>query len=122
MIEFTLLGQIPSGKNAIKITRTGHRYPSKRFSNWRAMVAFMVPSVKEPIDCKGDLSITVIYYKGDLRRRDVPGMLDALFHLFEYRRLVIDDKHFVNVTWVDGGLDRARPRCEIQIQERNELG
>lgn len=121
MIEFNLLGQIPSGKNAIKITRAGHRYPSKRFSKWRELVRFMVPEVPQPLDKQHELSITIIYYAGNLIRRDVPGMIDALFHLFEYCGLVEDDARFKNVTWVDGGLDRARPRCEIQIQERKNV-
>ncbi len=35
MLTLTLTGQCPSGKNAIVITRTGLRFPKKRFVDWR---------------------------------------------------------------------------------------
>jgi hypothetical protein len=34
-VTFTLTGQIPSGKNAVVVTRTGMRFPAKRFKLWR---------------------------------------------------------------------------------------
>lgn len=114
MTEFILRGQCPSGKNAVMITRSGHRYPGKRFVAWRESAKFMVPKLQigplaEP------LMITIRYYPGDLRRRDAPGMLDALFHLFEYTGLVADDKFFQEIDWKQMGLDRGNPRCEIII-------
>ena len=119
MIKFTLLGQLPSGKNAVKITRTGHRYPGKRFALWRENAQFMVPKQTLPYD--EPLRITVEYYHGDLRRRDVPGMLDAILHLLEHGKFLTDDKHIVECMWTHRGLDRGLPRAEIKIETLAEL-
>jgi hypothetical protein len=42
-IQIILYGQLPSGKNAIKITRTGKRYPDQRFVLWRANAMAQLP-------------------------------------------------------------------------------
>lgn len=59
--------------------------------------------------------LEVKYWKGDERRRDVSGMLDALFHCFEKAGIVADDKLFVNVDWELMGLDRENPRVDVTI-------
>jgi len=118
--SFTLLGQMQSGKNRVLITRTGHRYPPKRFAVWRD---------EKVNDClrhlKGDYSpfysyrepilLTVQYWPGDLKRRDVPGMLDAMCHILERAQVVSDDAQIKAVDWQEMDLDRKNPRVLITL-------
>lgn len=110
---FTLWGQIPSGKNAVLITRTGHRYPAKRFVKWRTEAMRQLPPVAGPF--LGPLHLIVDYVKGDLRRRDLPGMTDAILHLIEKAGYVLDDAQVVQQTWTPFPIDRKHPRCTITL-------
>lgn len=58
----------------------------------------------------------VAYYPGDLRRRDVPGMIDALFHCLEHGGFVKDDSLIKDVTWQTFPVDRANPRVNIVLE------
>lgn len=116
---FTLWGTLPGGKNQMGITRKGKRYPKKRFAEWREASLKQCPPVAGPFT--GYLHLIVDYVKGDLRRRDMPGMLDALCHLFEKAGYLLDDKQIVQQTWTPFPLDRKRPRCTVTLSpiERN---
>lgn len=87
-------GQCPSGKNSVIVTRTGLRFPSKRFSAWRAQG---LTQIKQQLKGVKDLPITtpvdveVEYAAADKRRRDVPGIVDAIWHLLEKAGVVSDD-------------------------------
>lgn len=123
----TIPNQIPSGKNAITITRTGKRFPNKRFIEWREVSIKFVNVRQIPIDYP--VSIIVNYWTGDKRRRDVPGMIDALWHLLEVKRdrdgsikkdgFIEDDKFLAGENCIllfqNKGLDRQNPRVEIKI-------
>lgn len=110
---FTLWGTLPGGKNHVGITRTGHRYPNKRFVAWRAEALKQCPPVAGPF--VGPLHLIVDYVKGDLRRRDMDGMLGALFHLFGKAGYFVDDSQIVQQTWTPFPLDRKRPRCTVTL-------
>lgn len=100
MIEFHLPGQLPSGKNAVQVTRAGRRYPGDRFKNWRDQMFLMMAAQRVPVSLLDKpLSMTVDYTAGDKRRRDVPGMLDAILHLIEKWGLVADDRWIEDVCW-----------------------
>lgn len=109
----TLWGQIRGGKNNICITRTGHRYPNKKFEQWRAEMLRQCPPVAGPFT--GPLHLIVDYVKGDRLRRDLPAMLDALLHLFGKAGYFVDDSQVVQVTWTPFPLDRKRPRCTVTL-------
>jgi Holliday junction resolvase RusA-like endonuclease len=125
-VWLVLPGQCPSGKNAVQITRTGHRYPTKRFTTWREA---SLSAIKEQVEqVKANVghpmerhlhgppySLHVSYWPGDLRRRDVPGMLDAVFHVLERARLVEDDAHITHVQWTTEAVDRTTPRVELRL-------
>lgn len=103
-MKFVITGQCPSGKNSVIVTRTGKRFPSKRFKEWRekAMKELLSQCIPdEPIS--RPVSVTVEYWASDNRRRDVPGILDALWHLLEKVKIVADDAYL-------GGRD-----CEVKF-------
>jgi len=128
-----LKGQIPSGKNAIQLravkTKTGKnfimKYPNKRFIAWRkeAMEQLMpqLKGIEEtlPIDCS--CNVVIDYTSADLRRRDAPGMIDALWHLLEQLGVVTDDKHLgghgKQVLFRNHGKDKDNAGVEILIEK-----
>jgi Holliday junction resolvase RusA-like endonuclease len=121
-IEFTVYGIIKGGKNHVNITRTGQRYPNKAWAQWRNnVVCDLRQTMAEAsgscvyFDCP--CRMRVFYWAGDKRRRDVPAMIDALFHCFEHAGLVKDDALIRQVEWFYYGYDKNKPRCEIAITE-----
>ena len=61
--------------------------------------------------------VLVQYWASDRRRRDVPGLADALCHILERAAIVVDDSLLVNWTWEYMGLDREHPRAKITITD-----
>jgi Holliday junction resolvase RusA-like endonuclease len=122
VIEFTIYG-IPAGsKNNMGITRTGHHYPKKRFATWRDnVVRDLKLTMQESVDAcvyfDVPCLIRVFYWAGDKRRRDVPAMLDGIFHCFERAGLVSDDSLIREVQWYHYGYDKKNPRMEIKLVE-----
>ena len=115
MNQIVLLGQPPSGKNSIKTTRTGHRYPSKRFALWRDQAVIHVKiQWRSPIITK-PCAIKINYWPGDLRRRDVPGICDAIFHVLERAGVTADDTFFQDVHFITKPIDRKNPRVTMEI-------
>lgn len=122
MVTLTLTGQMPSGKNAVNITRSGRHYPNQRFVVWREKAGWEVkiqlrgqalfpPTARVLMECW--------YYPGDLRRRDVPGIEDALLHLFGkgQMQLVNDDSQITDQNFHTMELDRVNPRIKIQLSQ-----
>lgn len=119
-MTFTLTGQIPSGKNAVIVTRTGMRFPAKRFKLWREQaleqLAPQLPVKLRPIDTT--VTLECEYTPGDRRTRDVPGMLDALLHLIVKAGLLVDDGLVWGVTWRRTEMDRNNPSVTFTITEQ----
>lgn len=63
----------------------------------------------------GPMHLIVDYVPGDLRKRDVPGMLDALLHVLERGGYVVDDAQIRQVTWTPFPIDRQHPRCTVTL-------
>lgn len=117
-IKFVLKGQPPSGKNAVVVTRSGMRFPAKRFKIWREdafkQLDAQVPNLKIPEDwC---VLVRVIYTPGDRRRRDVPGMVDALWHLIEKYGLVDDDARLTNLIWTTCQVNKENAGVDVSIE------
>lgn len=114
--SFKITGQIPSGKNAVVITRTGKRFPQARFVKWRTAALkelnWKGPPISKPV------YVFVYYFAGDKRRRDVPGMIDALWHLLEKAGVVSDDKYLGGLgkcTQFHQDYDKENPRVYIRL-------
>lgn len=118
-IQFSFHGKIMGGKNSVLITRTGHRYPNKTWAEWRdrAVSFFRNPLIK----CiEGPAKITVQYWNGDKRRRDIPAMVDSIYHCLEKSDIVKDDSLFKELHWLPMGYDKKDPRVIITIEELND--
>lgn len=120
--EFKIHSQLLGGKNHVMVTRTGHRYPNPKFAKWRDQVVHdlkltMAESKDSCVYFDVPCLLRVYYWAGDKRRRDVPAMLDGLFHCFERAGLVKDDCLFKQIEWFHYGYDKDNPRAEIKIEE-----
>lgn len=112
---FSLTGQMPSGKNSVVVRRDGKRFPSRRFSLWRDAALAEVARHKVPLrPIEGPCHVTVWYTRGDDRRRDVPGMMDALCHLMERADIVRDDSLLVSWEWVP--IEGDEPSVWVKIE------
>lgn len=88
-------GIIYGGKNNLVVTRTGHRYPNATWEKWRDSKIY---EVKQQLRKHPDFEtidypcgVEIHYTKGDNRRRDLPAILDSLWHLMEKCNVVTDD-------------------------------
>lgn len=133
VLRAVLEGQMPSGKGQIRTQILGgrlHRFPQKRFTDWRGAAWAQLdrqrgawPTLRTPA------LVTVRYFKGDLLRRDTPGIMDALCHLLEWCPVhgkkkaprcpfpfVADDSLLEAWSWGRPILDRENPRLELTIK------
>lgn len=118
--QLALTGQLPSGKNQVQLLfRNGKvmKYPNKTFTNWRAAAMaqitpefFCAPNIAQPV------SLTIDYWPGDKRTRDVSGQLDALFHLLVYAKVLKDDGLIWNVTWRRHEVNGQFPKVVMEIE------
>ena len=101
----TIPGQIMGGKNNMLVTRTGRHFPKRSWAQWRDRVVIVVrgqlPADWTPISKPCIMSLT--YVPGDRRRRDMPAIVDSIFHCLERAGVVADD----SLLWVNQSV-----RCE----------
>lgn len=112
----TITGQIRGGKNSVQTTKTGRRYPNKVWAKWRdnavREVVAQIPKGWEPIS--EHTNVRMEYFAGDKRRRDMPAIIDACFHVLEKAGFTEDDTHL----WVaesSRAYDKENPRLIITI-------
>lgn len=118
-MTIVLCGQLKSGKNAVQTTRTGQHYPLPAFKAWRDDMALQVKAQvihkhKTPIALPVHLKVD--YWAGDKRTRDVSGMLDALFHLLVYCKVIADDGLIRDVTWRWNGVNKQFPKVCLELR------
>lgn len=116
-LDLLLKAQCPSGKNAIKITRQGFHYPSPRFKKWRQDMTLQILGqlgVIQPIDFP--VKATIRYTPGDKIRRDATGIMDALWHVFEWAKIITDDALIQQVDYQQMPLDRDNPNAKITLE------
>ena len=119
MTLYTITGQIRGGKNNLTVTRTGHRFPNAKWAKWRDVAVKEIVAQRqgraqftEPVNVRLD------YYAEDRRRRDMPAIVDAIFHVLEKAGVVKDDT-LLWITESSRNYDKANPRAEITILDEN---
>jgi len=83
------------GKNNFGITKNGIHYPKKNFKIFREK---FITEIKKQLSNKTDfktinipVKLTLWYKPLDKRMRDATAILDAVFHIFEYCRIIEND-------------------------------
>jgi len=125
ILTFWLQGQCLSGKNNMRVDpRTGRHYPQARWATWRDEAVRQVRTYLHGLP-KADrdmLPLTVpcqcslTYYHADRRRRDLPGLRDALYHVFERAGVVKDDSLFVAEEGDTGTIRPSEPCVQVRIE------
>ena len=103
-----------------------HKYPNKTFANWRASAYTQIleqswgsgahEAVHRSTIFIVPVRLTVEYWPGDERTRDVSGQLDALFHLLVYAKVLKDDGLVHDVIWKRQGLNRKCPKVVMTVE------
>jgi Holliday junction resolvase RusA-like endonuclease len=121
-VVFEFAGKCKSGKNAVQITRQGRRYPNESFVKWRHHYGAQLGrqwGLKPPIT--EELKAVIRYTPGDRIRRDAPGIIDALFHLFEHFNIVADDAQFKAIDYAQQALNKTAPNVSVRIEPLKRL-
>lgn len=136
ILRAVLAGQHPSGKNQIQMRPMRgwiQKYPKASFEAWRGTGYAQLDRQRGTWETlRTPAKVTVLYTPGDLLRRDVPGMIDALCHLLEFcpihRKVkkkdhlrcslpfVADDVLLAHWDWTTMPLDRENPRIEMRVE------
>jgi len=115
VLELKFTGQVHGGKNNYIVLRNGMHVPSKVFKQWRyaaiSQVVLQKPYQFKPLEDRS-LLWTIEYTPSDRRRRDLPAILDCLFHVVLYPGLfvLIYARHIDNLNRPQGlvfGIDKV---------------
>ena len=100
------------------VTRAGRHFPRATFRRWRdgavAQVSAQVAR-HDGLPICAPCHAMIAYHPGDRRRRDVPAILDALWHVLERAGVVADDALLTRVTFETRPVCKARPRVSIAL-------
>lgn len=126
---FILEGQVRGGKNHMQINfRTGTHYPTPEFAAWRNRACAEIMAQKKYYPLKfplyQELACDIDYTPSDNRRRDIPAILDAIFHVLERSGIVADDALIKHLTFRTRQKDSQKPRAIIVLEpcERYQWG
>src|SRR3990167_5131737 len=118
---FKIHGQIKGGKNNICITRTGHRYSNPKWAAWRDDVVSelndLICATDIGIQFDKPVSMRVVYTSADLKRRDLPAILDSIFHCMEKAGLITDDFLVKDLVWESRPKDKENAGAKIFLEE-----
>ena len=90
-MNFKIFGQIRGGKNNMIVTRSGLHLPKPDWEKWRnETVGVLLRQKKSPI-IETETRAHISYTPADNRRRDVPAILDSIWHCPEKARIIKDD-------------------------------
>jgi len=117
-IRIIIQGQVRGGKNNMIVTRKGLHFPRPEWKRWRDDAVMQVQRmfrVDEPVFTE-PCSARILYVAGDRRRRDMPAVMDAIWHVLERARIVADDSLIQHISeWVME-YDKQNPRFEIELK------
>ena len=120
VLTLHLMGQVRGGKNNMCITRAGIHYPNPKFVIWRndmfSQIKTQFPLGIATINSRL-LKWTFTYTPEDNRRRDIPAILDAVFHVMERAFLVKDDCLIKNLSFVELPADKESAGILIKAYE-----
>ena len=119
-MKFEIRGQIRGGKNNMIVLRNGMHIPKPEWARWRDEVVSSMLKQKAPhqprFPIEERVSLRIDYIPGDLRRRDVPAILDSIFHCLERAGIVKDDSQIKDLVFSTGEKSKY-PSTVIEITE-----
>jgi len=116
-MKIVIKGQVRGGKNNIIVCRNGMRVPSAKFKAWVGSATGQILSQVTERFGDTELKVCIRYFAGDKRRRDIPAIVDALFHVLEKVNITNDDFLIKDLCFYQA-YDRENPRAEIELYTR----
>jgi Holliday junction resolvase RusA-like endonuclease len=118
---YTLTGQVKAqSMYRPGFGRYGGRFLEKRWAAWRddAIKQLMVQR-KRPFPLEGPVSISVVYFHRDRRRRDADNLMKAIFHILVRAQIVKDDSQFQRGEWTQQvvGLEQAGAVIRLEYSD-----
>ena len=111
--------QTPSQKNSKSIainqrTKKPFIMTNKNVQNWKNLAQNYLQNIEL---IEGSISIDVIFYNKDKRKRDLDNMFTSLADLLKNNNIIEDDNCFIlqKISSTFGGVDKENPRAEITI-------
>lgn len=121
-LTLTIKSRIMGGKNNMIVTRSGRHYPKPTWAKWRdatvSEVSGQLPRNWKPIN--KPMNITLHYVAGDKRRRDMPAIIDSIYHVLE-KAGVVEDDQYLWIAHSTRGYDKANPMARIEFPA-DEIG
>lgn len=101
------------------ITRRGLHYPAPQFVAWRnkAVGELLKQRPGQFQISRNDYFWTFEYIPEDNRRRDIPAILDAIFHVLEKTEIVLDDCIIKQLEFKTHSADKKAAGMVIRIWE-----
>jgi Holliday junction resolvase RusA-like endonuclease len=118
----TIKGQVRGGKNNMLVLRNGMHIPTKQFKKWRNdAVDQVIDQIYRHETTTGSFDMItepcmheIEYFAGDRRRRDIPAILDAIYHVLERAGVVKDDCLLQDLNFRQH-YDKENPRVIIKL-------
>ena len=96
------------------VTRTGMHFPKPEWAKWRNDAVYQITEQFTATMIEYECKAYIHYFAGDKKRRDVPAVIDSIWHCLEKAGVMKDDCLIKSVDFV-GGYDKENPRAEIQL-------
>jgi len=119
-VIYDITGQVAAGKNNIQTTKSGHRYPNPSFERWAksAYQQIHLQQRQRPrFALTINLHILIDYWPGDRRTRDIPAIVDAVFHVLEKMDVVENDRQFKRCDFREHDMTKTDPRVRMTLQD-----
>jgi len=117
-VVYDIVGQVAAGKNNIQTTKSGRRYPNKSFERWAksAYRQIQLQQRQRPrYALTINLHIAIDYWPGDRRTRDIPAIVDAVFHVLEKMEVVENDRQFKSCDFREHAVTKTDPRVRMTL-------
>ncbi len=119
--NFTLKGETPSKKNSRINTNSGRSFPNKHFMEWHKekLAELSAMLLENEIKRFGSIQIRIkmVFYHGDLRRRDSDNQCSSIMDLLVDSGIIDDDNWLiVREKLIKDYYDKNNARCEIKIE------
>lgn len=121
--RLTFQGRVPSKKNSRNaFLRRGRIFniPSKQYTAWHKEASKVIQESDRLL--LSDISLVRLYFWApDKRRSDLTNKAESIMDLLVDNKVILDDNWYVvnRVEIIFKGLDRIKPRCEVQIYRKN---
>src|SRR3990167_6177665 len=100
------------------MTRRGRHYPTPKWAEGRNKVVMDLAGLIPPTFVfDKPVSMEVIYTPADLKRRDMPAMLDSIFHIMEKVGLIADDCLVKDLQWTAKAKDKENAGVSVFLED-----